>query len=573
MYARLRSANELPTRAPLDFWHFAVPRLREAFALLTADYQPVSELHAIGPNKGTKTQSDAAYIVACAQKRKVLDGIRLPQWRGPVECVQMVLDYPQQLLSVQPAYMKVLGEWPHHPRYQGATLKTLHIMPALGNPRDEREWSVVHFMSEESRKNRGTRALGVRADVVGFDEPPHIDTLRELRKAAHAGRRLILLLGYTPTVRSQWSPVIEDIGRSIGSADSRDRIVRIDRRRAAVRWNLSEVSDNVLSRAEKDDLLLSYLGPAMDFEHPLDPLAKARWYGDAIDTSGLCPFEIKALSQMLAECGKPEVREWKITREVEGENGLRKVTARAEVLVLFDARPGAHYYLNVDPSKGIEGGNHDPGGILVSEMGTGEDVAMYEGYLGTYGLGVLAAALARQYNGAVVDPENNGFAAEGVLRGLADSGYGNIAHELRPFSGGEFKKVLGFNTSPQSRTTKIEAVQEWVKAYAAGAPYARCRFPRIIETLMDTILDEKGRTSAAPGYHDEFLILKGQSLLKTRLRRPDPLLVRATLAAKRPEADLEPTLAQLLEQEERGGRMGVGGRAIPLKPKLRPIRR
>jgi len=514
-WLKMRQARSLQQSRPLDFWHYAVPRLREAFALLTDGNQPISELHSIGPNKGTKTQTDAAYVVACAQKRDTLDGVKLPRWAGPVECVQMVLDYPQQLLSVQPAYFKVLGNWPHHARYSGAILKTLHVMPQGGDPKEERGWSVIHFMSEEGRKNRGTRGLGVRADVVAFDEPPHIETLRELRKAAHSGRRLVLLLGWTPTVRSQWGPVLDDIGRDIGSSHGRDRITRIDRRRAAVRWNLSEVSDSVLSQAEKQDLLLSYLGPAMDWDHPLDPIAKARWYGDAIDTSGLCPFHLPTLTQMLSECTDPEVVNWKITQEADADTGRVRISRSVPVEVWNHARVDQSYIVPIDPSSGVDDNLHDPYEIEVAEMGSGDLQARSGGYLSGYLTGVLGAGMALQYNSAPIDPEVNDRWGVNVVEGVHASRYGHFARERRELRPGEWSNEIGFHNTGKTRPLIIGAIQAWVDARRAGIVYARCPSRKIIQTLMDCILDENGKIVGAPGVHDECLIVWGQALRRT----------------------------------------------------------
>lgn len=511
----MRAGLAIRQREPLSVFHFAVPRLREAFALLADPHNPISELHAIGPNKGSKTYSDAAYVVACAQKRETLDGVPLPKWRGPIECVQMVLDYPQQLLSVQPAYMKALGQWPHHARYVGATLKTLHIMPVGGSPTDEREWSVVHFLSSEGRRKRGTRGLGVRADVVCFDEPPDMETLRELRKAAHSGRRLVLLLGYTPTVRSQWGPVIADIGEHIGSPASRDRIVRIDRRRAAVRWSLADVSDNVLSKAEKDDLLLSYLGPAMDFDHPLDPLARARWFGDAIDTSGLCPFHIPTLQAMLDACTDPEIVQWKITQEADAESGRARVTRSIPVEVWGHAQIDKSYHEPIDPSSGVDDSMHDPFELEVAEMGSGDLQARAGGYVSGYLVGVLSAGIARQYNNARIDPEVNDRWGVNVVEGVHASRYGNFSRERRELRPGEWSDEIGFHNTAKSRPLIIGAIQAWVESWRVGIKYARCPSRKIIQTLLDCILDEKGKIVGAPGHHDECLIVWGQCLRRT----------------------------------------------------------
>jgi hypothetical protein len=129
-----------------------------------------------------------------------------------------------------------------------------------------------------------------------------------------------------------------------------------------------------------------------------------------------------------------------------------------------------------------------------------------------------------------------------VLRGLADSGYGNVAHTQRPMYAGRVEVRPGFETTVKTRPAMIEAGQEWVEAHRIGAPYARCRFRRVIEAFRQTILDLNGKVVAAPGYHDEFVILKGQAL-RTRRRRFDPNSVRhrppRRVLAVDPEAALE----------------------------------
>ncbi len=218
----IRGFHEKREADPLSSWQFAVPRLREAFRLFTAD-DPIDELHARGPNGTGKTLTKAAFVVACAMKRKSLDGCPIPQWRGRVECLQLVLDFPQQLLSVKAAYLKVLGRWPHHARMMGDHLTSIHVMPVGGDPDNEAGWSVIYFMSQKNMQ-AGT---GARADVIDFDEPPRMDFLRELRKAGHAGRRSIVIIGETPTKRREWAPLREDYGDT-------------SRRTLRSRWRMSE---------------------------------------------------------------------------------------------------------------------------------------------------------------------------------------------------------------------------------------------------------------------------------------------------------------------------------------------
>lgn len=533
-YAGVQAGLALRERAPLDYWHHSSPQSIEATRLLS-DFD---ELYARAANKAGKTEWGVAATLAMLQKRPDLDGVPLPHWRGKIDAVCLVLDYNQQKLSVQQTVERLLGRWPHHARWKGdGILASLKIMPVSGDA-DEGTWSTLTFMSQENRRS----GVGVRADIVLADEPPREPIFRELRKAAHAGRRIIRIIAATPTIRSQWAWLKEEYG------DCPRGGVRRHEDWAEVRWGLHD--NSALSAEEKAKLLREYRK---------DPIREARIWGDYVDASGDCPFDLPTLYAMLEDetfVSEPDVRTWEITREVQTETGLERVKRQVAVEIWARPRPGREYYLNVDPSRGIDSTRHDPGGILVCEMGTGDVMALYNGYIGGFGLGILAAGLAQQYNRAIVDPETNGGWGEGVLRGLAEVGYGNIAHTRRITQPGKWEPNLGFTTSTATRPAFIQAVQDWQESYRLGAPYARVRSRRIVQQLIDTILDEDGKAVAAPGLHDEFLILWGQSLRKTRPVLYDPNLARparAVVPVRRRELTFEELIATAPLERPAGG--------------------
>jgi len=479
---------------PLSVWHFAVTRLREAFGLFSVR-NPIEELHLRACNVGTKTETLAAWFIACLQKRQSLDGVAIPQWRGAVHAAQLVRDYKQQVLSVQPAYLRLLGRWPHRPRYKGEILSSLLVMPVGGNPRDETGWSVVHFLSQENRRS----GLGVRADLIGFDEPPIMEILRELRKAAHAGRRLIIVIAETPVIGSQWRPLLSDYGDC-----PRSSIRRVDQERAEVRWSLAEVSDSVLPPAAKDKLRRKYA---------LEPfLADAREHGDYRSTEGLCPFHIPTLQEMLDACTEPDTIQWKITQEADDATGRTRISRSVPVEVWEHAKVDESYLVTIDPSSGIDDNLHDPYELEVTKLGSGDLVLRAGGYLSGYLVGVLAAGIARQYNNAPIDPEVNDRWGVNVVEGVNASRYANFARERRELRPGEWSNEIGFHNTGKSRPLIIGALQAWIDARRAGIKYATCPSRKVIETLLDCILDEAGKIVGAPGVHDECLIVRGQAL-------------------------------------------------------------
>ena len=506
----------LEEQDPLRFWHFAVPRVKQAFRLFT-DPDPIDELVLRGPNKGTKTETKAAVTIRCLQKMPDLDGVPLPQWKGRVEAAQLCLDYQQQLLSVKPAYLRLIGKWPHHTRYVGEALSSIHIKPRGCCSDDEADWSVINFLTE---KNPDT-GVGMRADVIDFDEPAVMSILRELRKAAHAGRRCIMMHGLTPTIRRQWAPVRDDYGET-----PRRSIRRIDRERAEVRWSLDEVADWVLTPEEKSKQLRKYTGDPLH-----RPEASAREHGDYTITEGSCPFDVKVLKEMLELCIDPEVVDWRITEEGDGEDSKVKVSRTVPVEVWQHPKHGKSYYICIDPSSGVDDSQHDPYEIEISELGSGDLVARVGGYLSGRTVGILAAGLARQYNGALIDPEVNDRWGVNVVEGVYAAHYGTFAREARELSPGQFSNEIGFHNTALTRPIIIGSIQAWLEAWKAGIRYAKCSSRFVIETLLDCVLDQDGKVVGAPGVHDEALIVRGQTLRTavTRSGRIIPEIFRMPL--------------------------------------------
>lgn len=506
---RVRLGLALRDKDPLSYWRFAVPRLRDFVALFSGT-DPIDEGLGRAGNLGTKTETEVALMLSCAEKRQNLDGAPIPQWRGRVEGAQLVLDYKQQLLSVQPAYLRLLGQWPHHARYNGEYLSTLHIQP-IGGDSDESTWSVIHFLSQENTRS----GLGMRADIVAFDEPPKIEILHELRKAGHAGRRSIRTIWATPTIRRQWAPLKDEYGDP-----PRGSLTRTNDYWAECRWSLHEVADWVLSDQRKKALIDQYVGS--DPDRPRDALARARIFGDYVDASGACPFDLFVLDQMLEKCRDPEIVNCKIQREVDTDEGRVLTINQVELRVWKRPAPGRSYYVPCDPSSGVNDSKHDPAALQVVEMGSGDVCAVFDGYIGSYGLGVLATIVARQYNNALIDPETTGGWGEGVLRGISESRYGNISKARKELQPGKFSVELGFKTTHESRGAMISAIQAWIDAWGRGVRYASCPSREIIQCLKDVILDETGKPVAAPGFHDEHLILRGQGLRRAALRLGTP---------------------------------------------------
>jgi hypothetical protein len=193
-----------------------------------------------------------------------------------------------------------------------------------------------------------------------------------------------------------------------------------------------------------------------------------------------------------------------------------------EVEILEERDPEETYYIPLDASAGIDDAKHDPCCLHVwtrGARGLPRLVARYNGYIGSYGLGALAAELAKHYNHALVDPETSGGWGAPALSALANFGYGNVAKAKRELRPGEWSVELGFKTSESTRPAMIAAIQEWLRSERERAPIASIRHGEVLRCLQDIVLNEKGKPIAAPGLHDEDMILAGQALRRLAARR------------------------------------------------------
>jgi hypothetical protein len=479
-------------RDPLSYWHHSSAETRRCSELAGQGY----EVALRKPNVSGGTEWGAAYVLSCIQGRQLLDGVPIPRLdtRRP-DGVVCSLDYKQQVLSVQSAYTRLLGDWPHKvTERSGEIIRTMRVMQ-VGGGDDARGWPALHFLSQENPR----AGVGVRGDVFHFDEPPKESVLREMRKAPHPGRNSVFIITYTPLVRSQWEAIERDYQ---GCMD-------VPYKGRVMVWLNDLRKCSHLSPADIQRLEDAYRG---------DPLAHARLTGEPIDVSGQSPWGAlySVLDEMAAEWGEePRLVPWQITRETDGEQGRAKAVEQV-TLEVWRQHEGKRAYVDIDPSLGIDAPNYDPGGLHLSGWDSGDLWLRYNGYVGAYGLGSLAAGIGRQYGMALADPETTGGYGGPCLTALGDAGYGNVAKQQRETRPGTWETQLGFQTTTETRPAMIEAIREWMKAYRAGHKYARCPSRAVLQSLKDLILDNKGKPVAAPGLHDEDVILWGQKLRKLR---------------------------------------------------------
>ena len=536
---RIQYGLTLQERDPLAFWSHANDMFRRA----TLSIGEGLEVYVRVGNGGGKTEWGSAVVTALMQGRPELDGIPLPILPTHSVAAVLVLDHQQQVLSVQPAYLKHLGDWPHEIGWKSranniiGTIKVRRIGSGI-NTRGM--WSTIHFISQENPN----ATIGARFHVAHADEPPKEHIWNEVRARAIPGQPFIRLITATPLIRRQWYWLKEQFPEEFTGQPYKGRIEL-----------RASIYDNAfMPESHREKLVESWRD---------DPLFKARVYGEYVDASGKCPFDIPVLQDLLRHADRFRRKEWEIEREIDTDSGRTTTKETIEYEILHDKKAEEAYYLNLDASAGIADKLHDPcAGELWTRgtLGIPTLTGYYNGYCGAYGLGFFGAGLAKDYNNALVDPEtgSSGWGAP-VLSALANCGYGHIAQrgrkEVKP---GVWEPELGFATSSETRPGYIAAIQEWLRSVKSGRPIAHIGHPVVLQQMLDTVLDEKGKPVAAPGYHDEHLILAGRALKFLACRRPSDVKAKTENEPWRPRPK---TLADYLGLNR--------NKSLPPKPLIR----
>ncbi len=212
------------------------------------------------------------------------------------------------------------------------------------------------------------------------------------------------------------------------------------------------------------------------------PLARQEYPENADDcflATGSCVFDVEGIERRLREVTPAVERRWAGALEV----WLRPV-------------PEREYVVAVDPAGG--GSEGDYAAMQVLDAVTGLQCAEFQGRCGLLELAERAAAVAREYNGALLAVERNNHGA-GVLAYLMGTvGYRRLA---------ECEGQAGWLTTTLTRTRVIGEVERLLGEHAGCMMSAR-----LLREMKTFVRDARGRTGAAPGQHDDLVMAMGIAL-------------------------------------------------------------
>ena len=478
----------------------ASPVQRETFGYVLRELETALR----AGNNAAKTTGGALLFTALAQGRTEVAGVPLPRLKQPTTWWVLSRTYKQQAGSVQPAYQRWLGEYPHEVAWSNKAkgwIEQINVRPLNARTEDPSGWSKIVFVSQHQQGTTGDIGKGVKIDGWHSDEPGEEAVIRELRKARIAGRPFFRLHTFTPLSRAEWEFLRKDFDGTLRNpVGNRVELV------ASLYDNAIE-NGGFLTPAEIADYLASFKD---------DPFLEARIWGDYVDLSGKNPFLalLDQLRRWERECEDPKLERYEIIGEEDTEEGRIRIPFAVDVEIYEEAVAGERYFAPCDPSLGVDDEQHDPCGLHVYARDPFRLVARYNGYCGAYGLGTLAAMLGERYNNALVDPDMTGGYGGPTLTALAQyrskrhpNGYGWINQDRVQDRNGEWRTTLGFSWNEDNKAEAIEQIRN-----ALRMDSVRVRSRAVVECLKQAVMDPKQRLVKPAGVHYEDLCNLGRAL-------------------------------------------------------------
>jgi hypothetical protein len=438
-------------------------------------------------NQGGKTFGGAALGVALARGLRSLGGVKLPHLDMPTVGWVLTKTYKQQTESVQAAFLKLIGDWPHVIGYVNKKLDyigIIYIRPEGWHSDDYSTWSRIYFHCEA----QGKSLPGGRIDWAMGDEPPEIGRWREVRARGKPNQPFLRFICATPLDRSEWAPLQEDFKGCLGVA----RHGRIELK--------SAVTDNAwLTKAHIDKLKEDWTG---------DPLIDARMRGDYVDATGANPFPLSVLSRWEENCVEPKTVSVQIQIERDDDEGRHLMDVMVDYEMWVPPEEDEVYLGILDPSLGINDPMHSATAIHIYARRRPRLVARFNGPLGPHGAGYLLGVMGHRYSKTTptfVDVGMTGGYGLPALRGLDAVKFRWILSEMHEEKFGQIEKRLGFSETQASRSALVGAVEQ-----ICIEDSVRIWSQPMVSELMAVRIDERGRVVKGKGRRDDDMICLGR---------------------------------------------------------------
>lgn len=215
---------------------------------------------------------------------------------------------------------------------------------------------------------------------------------------------------------------------------------------------------------------------------------------EAFIASGRPRFDLKTIKQYELATKDPIVtgfleRQGKSTsvKIVENEKGYLRIYKHPE--------PNRSYTIGADVAEGLITGDFSVGVVLDDDCNV---VSLWHGHIDPDLFGKELVALGYYYNEAYIGCEANNHGLT-TLRSILNEEYYNVYYsKLYDRVNDELTKKLGWVTSQKTKPLAINKLAEFLREFFIGIPSIE-----IVKELYTYVIDEKGRTNAQTGCHDD----------------------------------------------------------------------
>lgn len=221
---------------------------------------------------------------------------------------------------------------------------------------------------------------------------------------------------------------------------------------------------------------------------------------EAFMASGAPRFNIQKLEEMRQKAYDPQEYELIEKKNQMQQSEIKpKIIEGAPLKVWFQPQNGHDYVIGADVAEGI---NEDFSCATVMDKHTHQTVARFRGDMEPADFGEYLALLGRWYNHALIGPEINNHGLTTVQR-LRDVGYDNIYRRELGIDERyeEYTSKLGWRTDVRTKPLMIDGLSE---AISMGQITDHDKI--FIRECMTYIRDQRGRTNAQEGQHDDTVI-------------------------------------------------------------------
>lgn len=218
---------------------------------------------------------------------------------------------------------------------------------------------------------------------------------------------------------------------------------------------------------------------------------------EAFIASGRPRFDLKAVKQYELSAkeptyigtlgGKIKLNQVKF---IEGETG--------DLLVWKLPEAGKSYCIGADVAEGLATGDYSVGVVLDEDCNV---VSLWRGHIDPDLFGKQLIALGYWYNEAYIGCEANNHGLT-TLKSMTNEEYYNIYYSKSyDRLNDELTKKLGWQTNVRTKPLMINKLAEFVREFLVGIPSLT-----MIKEMYTYVIDDKGRTNAQQGEHDDCIM-------------------------------------------------------------------